>query len=61
MKQIKIGQIGIGHNHGEGKMKAVRTFPGVFDVVGVAETDPEWIQKRSSLEVYKDLRWMTPV
>ena len=39
MKKIKIGQIGIGHNHGEGKMKAVRTFPDVFDVVGVAETD----------------------
>lgn len=60
MKKIKIGQIGIGHNHGEGKMKAVRTFPDVFDVVGVAETDPEWIEKRSGLEVYKGLRWMTP-
>ena len=23
MKKIKIGQIGIGHNHGEGKMLAV--------------------------------------
>jgi hypothetical protein len=31
MKKIKIGQIGIGHNHGEGKMKAVRTFPDVFE------------------------------
>ncbi|MDW7658317.1 MAG: Gfo/Idh/MocA family oxidoreductase [Bacillota bacterium] len=59
MKKIKIGQIGIGHNHGEGKMKAVRTFPEIFDVVGVTETDPEWLEKRKSLEVYKGLKWMT--
>ena len=26
MKKLKIGQIGIGHNHGE-KMLAVRKFP----------------------------------
>ena len=27
MKKIKIGQIGIGHNHGSAKMMAVRKFP----------------------------------
>jgi predicted dehydrogenase len=59
VKKIKIGQIGIGHNHGEGKMKAVRTFPEIFDVVGVAETDPEWLEKRKGLAVYHGLKWMT--
>ena len=36
---IKIGQIGLGHNHGEGKMKAVRKFPELFEVVGICEQD----------------------
>ena len=37
MKKLKIGQIGIGHNHGEAKMLAVRKFPELFEVVGYAE------------------------
>ena len=32
--KIRIGQIGIGHNHGEAKMLAVRKFPELFEVVG---------------------------
>lgn len=43
---IKIGQIGIGHNHGEAKMLAVRKFPELFEVVGYAEENEEWIKKR---------------
>lgn len=60
MKKIKVGQIGIGHNHGEGKMEAVRKFPELFEVVGVAETDQEWIKKRAHLDVYQGLTWMSP-
>ncbi len=37
MKKVKIGQIGIGHNHAEGKMLAVRKFPELFEVVGYFE------------------------
>lgn len=55
MKKIKIGQIGIGHNHGEGKMLAVRKFPELFDVIGYAEENDEWIEKRGNLSCYKDL------
>jgi hypothetical protein len=36
---IRIGQIGIGHNHGEAKMKTARRFPEVFEVVGYAEAN----------------------
>ena len=36
---IRIGQIGMAHDHGSGKMSCVRKFPGVFQVVGVAEED----------------------
>jgi predicted dehydrogenase len=52
---IKIGQIGIGHNHGEGKMLAVRKFPELFEVVGFAEEKEEWIKKRGNLKGYEGL------
>lgn len=53
---IKIGQIGIGHNHGEGKMLAVRKFPELFEVVGFAEENEEWIKKRGNLKGYEGLK-----
>lgn len=56
---IKIGQIGIGHNHGEGKMKAVRKFPDLFEVVGICENDEKWLSERRNLDVYKDLPLMS--
>lgn len=55
MRRIKIGQIGIGHNHGEGKMLAVQKFPELFEVIGYAEENEEWVTSRSSLSAYKDL------
>ena len=55
MKRIKIGQIGLGHNHGEGKMLAVQKFPELFEVIGYAEENEEWIEERGNLPCYKDL------
>ena len=55
MPRIKIGQIGIGHNHGAAKMAAVRKFPEQFDVIGYAEENEEWIKKRGELEAYRGL------
>ncbi len=52
---IKIGQIGIGHNHGEAKMKTVRKFPELFEVVGYAEENEEWIEQRGNSEGYRGL------
>jgi predicted dehydrogenase len=57
--KIKIGQIGIGHNHGSEKMKALRRFPDIFEVVGVVEEDPVWFKKRSTLDAYQGLKWMS--
>lgn len=45
MKKIKLGQIGIGHNHAEGKMLAAQKFPELFEVIGYAETNEEWVKK----------------
>ncbi len=52
MKKIKVGQIGIGHNHGHSKMLAVQKFPELFEVVGYAEENERWIQKRGDLKGY---------
>ena len=59
MKKIKIGQIGIGHNHGQGKMLAVRKFPEMFEVVGYSESDENHIKERSGYECYKGLQRMS--
>lgn len=59
MNKIKIGQIGIGHNHGEAKMKAVRKFPELFEVVGYAEENEAWVQKRGQLQGYAGLPRMS--
>lgn len=59
MKKIKIGQIGIGHNHGEGKMLAVQKFPELFEVIGYAEENEEWVEKRGQLYCYNNLPRMS--
>ena len=42
MKKIKIGQIGIGHNHAAAMMLAIRKYPELFEVVGWAEENEHW-------------------
>lgn len=59
MEKIKIGQIGIGHNHGCTKMAAVKKFPELFEVVGYAEENPRWIEKRGALKHYEGLPRLT--
>ena len=59
MERIKIAQLGIGHNHGEEKMKAFRKYPEIFDVVGVCEPDPVWRERRKDLPGYKGLPFLT--
>ena len=58
MKKIKIGQIGIGHNHAEAKMKAVRKFPELFEVVGYAEENEAWVEERGAKKCYEGLKRM---
>ena len=59
MKRLKVGQIGIGHNHGEAKMKAVRKFSELFEIVGYAEENERWIEKRGELKGYEGLPRMS--
>ncbi|MFP4250330.1 MAG: Gfo/Idh/MocA family oxidoreductase [Armatimonadota bacterium] len=56
MKPIRIGQIGVGHEHASAKMQTLRALPEYYDVVGVVEEEnPRW----RSDAAYEDVRQMT--
>lgn len=59
MSKLKVGQIGIGHNHGSEKMATFRKLNDLYEVVGVAEPDPEWREKRGGFEQYDGLEWVS--
>ena len=40
--RLRVGQIGIGHNHAEMKMVTAKLLPELFEIVGVAEEDEAW-------------------
>ncbi len=43
MKPIRIGQIGVGHEHASAKMQTLRALPECYEVVGFAEEpNPRW-------------------
>ena len=55
MNKIRLGQIGIGHNHAEAMMLAFRKFPELFEIVGWCEEDEEWVKNRGNLPGYQGL------
>lgn len=59
MKKIRIGQIGIGHNHASEKMSAMRRLSAFYEVVGVVESDPVWWEKRGNFAEYRDIPRMS--
>jgi predicted dehydrogenase len=63
MRRIRIGQIGICHEHAEGKMRSLRRLPDVFDVVGVVDDRKSTAGSAriagDDLSAYSGLRWMT--
>lgn len=42
---IKIGQIGLGHNHSD-KIKAIHRYPDKFQIIGYAEENEQWVARR---------------
>ena len=56
---IKVGQIGIGHNHGEAVMRTVRRFPELFEVIGYSEENEEWLRRRAGKPGYENLPRLT--
>ena len=56
MKPIKIGQIGVGHEHASGTMETLRGLPELYEVVGVVEEEnPGWY----SPSAYEGIERMT--
>ncbi len=58
-ERIKVGQIGIGHNHAAAIMATLRKLGDQYEVVGVVESDPAWRKKRGNDPAYRGLTWMT--
>ena len=58
-QRIKIGQIGTGHEHASAKMSTLRKLSDYYEVVGIAESDPELRKRRGNDPDYRDLTWMT--
>jgi predicted dehydrogenase len=56
-ERIKIAQLGIGHLHAY-KIKTIRDYPDVFDLVGIAEDDPKQRAEFGGQECYRGLKWM---
>ncbi len=61
MKRIKIGQIGICHEHAAAKMNTLRKMTDIYEVVGVVDdrNSPSARFAGSNLEPYVGLKWMT--
>lgn len=61
MAKIKIGQIGICHEHAAGKMRTLRLLPELFEVVGVVDDRASTAAKfaGSDLEPYRGIPFLT--
>lgn len=61
MKRIKIGQIGVCHEHAAGKIQALRLRPDVFELVGVVDDRASAAAKfaGSDLKPFEGLPWLT--
>ena len=55
---LKIGQIGIGHNHFD-KIKTIRKYPELFQLVGYAEENEDWVAQRGQLPYLQDVPRMS--
>lgn len=54
---IKVAQIGTGHAHAS-KLSVFRSSPD-YEVIGIAEPDPDLRKKAQSQDLYRGLPWMT--
>lgn len=61
MTRIRIGQLGICHEHAAAKMQSLRAMPEVYEVVGVVDDRHSSAAKfpNADRSVYEGLPWMT--
>ncbi len=58
-KRIKVGQIGTAHAHAAGKMATLRKLSEYFQVVGIAEPNPDRRRKLKNHSAYRGLKWLS--
>jgi predicted dehydrogenase len=58
-KKIRIGQIGTAHAHARGKMATLRKLSEYYDVVGIAEPNPDRRRKLKNHSAYRGLKWLS--
>lgn len=56
--RLRIGQIGTGHAHADGKLGTIRRSAD-FELVGVVEPDERLRRAAQSRKEYQSVRWMT--
>ncbi len=62
MDRIKIGQLGVCHEHAPGKMQTLRLLPEVFEIVGVVDDRPTATTAKfvgSDFKMYDGVKMMT--
>ena len=61
MEKIKIGQIGVCHEHAAGKINTLRGMPDVYEIVGVVDDRHSTAAKFAGADLtpYEGLKWMT--
>lgn len=59
--KIKIGQIGVCHEHASGYIKALKKNPDIYEIVGVVDDRNSTAAKRAGddFNPYEGLKWMT--
>lgn len=61
LKRIKIGQIGICHEHASGKINTLRKMSDIYEIVGVVDdrisTAARYVD--NNLKPYEGLKWMS--
>lgn len=58
-KRIRIAQIGVRHEHANGKMATLRTMPDDFEIVGVCAESPADRETFGKHSCYENLTWMS--
>ena len=61
MEKIKIGQIGVCHEHASGYIQTLRMLPDIFEIVGVVDERPTAAARFAGddLKPFEDLRFLT--
>ncbi len=61
MKRIRIGQIGVSHEHAAAKMASLRAMSDVYEVVGVVDDRDSSAARfpKADMSPYEGLAWMT--